>query len=145
MKSYKTTHQSGYEQGLSLVATLGSAHQHLCGGCSLRERIFAVHVAHEVLAERNEEQDSQDSSQGRSHEYLHKRSGHLGILSLQDVDGWQGEDGSRHHGTRTGSDTLDDDILAQGLVALGGCAHAYGDDGDRDGCLEHLTLPSSPR
>ena len=75
-----------------------------------------MHVAHKVLAERYEEQDAQDSSEGRSQEDLHKRSGHLGILGLQNIDGWQGEDGSRHHGTRTGSDTLYDDILAISLV-----------------------------
>ena len=98
-----------------------------------------MHVAYEVLAERNEEQDSQHASQGRSHENLHKRSSHFRIFSLQDVDGWQGEDGSCHHGTRAGSDALDDDVLAQCLAALGGGAYAHGDDGDRDGCLEHLT------
>ena len=102
-----------------------------------------MHVAHKVLAERYEEQDAQDSSEGRSQEYLHKRSGHLGILGLQNIDGWQGEDGSRHHGTRTGSDTLYDHILAQGLVALGGCAHTYGNNSDRDSSLEHLSYLQS--
>ena len=54
-KVVKTTHQSGYEQRLSLVASLGSAHQYLRGSRSLRERILAVHIAYEVLAERNKE------------------------------------------------------------------------------------------
>ena len=102
-----------------------------------------MHVAHKVLAERYEEQDAQDSSEGRSQEYLHKRSGHLGILGLQNIDGWQGEDGSRHHGTRTGSDTLYDHILTQGLVALGGCTHTYGNNSDRDSSLEHLSYLQS--
>ena len=135
----KTTHQSGDEQGLSLVAALGSAHQHLRGGCGLWERIFTVHIAYEVLAERNQKQNSQHASQGRSHENLHKRSCHFRIFSLQDVDGWQGEDGSCHHGTRAGSDALDDDVLAQRLASLGGSTYAHGDDGDWDGCLEYLT------
>ena len=36
-----------------------------------------------------------------------RRSKPIWIFSLQDVDGWQGKDGSCHHSTRTGSDALD--------------------------------------
>jgi hypothetical protein len=61
------------------------------------------------------------------------------IFRLEDVNGGQGEDGTSHHGTRTGADALDDDILAQRLAALGGCRHAHGDDGDGDGGLEDLS------
>ena len=98
-----------------------------------------MHVADEILAERDEEQDSYHTAEQRTEENLEERYCHVGILGLQDIDGRQSEDGSCHHGSRTGSDALDDDVLAQCLAALGGCRHSHGDDGDRNGCLKHLT------
>ena len=63
---------------------------------ALNERKVALeaqHVAHEILAERYEEQYADDASEQRGHEYLDERRAQLGILGLQDVDGRQGEDG----------------------------------------------------
>ena len=134
----ESAHQSGYQQRLGLVAALGSAHQHLCRGRGFGEGILAVHVAHEILAEGDEEQDADDAAQQRREEYLQERGRHLRILGLQDIDGGQREDGTGHHGTRAGTYRLNDDVLAQCLVALCSRADAHGNDGDGDGGLEHL-------
>ena len=134
----QTADEAGDEQWLSLRAALGSADEHLRGGCGFGEGILAVHVLHEVFAERNHEQDAEDAAEQRRHEHLDERDAHLRILCLQDVDGGQREDGSGYDGARAGTDALDDYVLAQRVLALGECRCAYGDDGDRDGCLEHL-------
>ena len=134
----ESAHDAGNEQRLGLVATLGTADEHLCGGCRLGEGILAVHVADEVFAERDEEQDADDTAQQRADEHLHERDSHLGILSLQDIDGRQGEDGTSHDDARAGTYRLDDDVLAQRVLSLRGRRHTHGDDGDGNGSLEHL-------
>ena len=97
-----------------------------------------MHVAHEILAERYEEQYADDASEQRGHEYLDERRAQLGILGLQDVDGRQGKDGPCDDSPRAGSDALYDDVLAQGLAPLGRSGHAHGNDCYGDGGLEHL-------
>ena len=57
---------------------------------------------------------------------------------MEDINGRQGEDSTSHHSTRTGTYRLNDHILAQRLATLSGCRYTHSDDGDRDGCLEHL-------
>ena len=134
----ESAHDTCQQQWLGLVAALGARDEHLRRSRGFREGVLAVHLAHEVLAERNEEQDADDAAQERRDEDFHERSTHLRILCLQDVDGRQREDGASHHSTRAGTYRLDDDVLAQGLRALGGCRHAHSDDGDGDGSLKHL-------
>ena len=110
----QAAHQSGGQQRLGLVAALLAGHQYLCGGRGFGEGILAVHVADEILAERDEEEDAQDAAQQGADEHLGKGHGHLGrITLLQDVKCGQGEDGTRHDDARRGADGLDDDILAQ--------------------------------
>ena len=58
----QTTDYARKEQGLGLVASFGTAHQHLRSGCRLRERIFPVHVFYEILTEGNQEKDAQHAS-----------------------------------------------------------------------------------
>ena len=139
----QTSYQTGYEQRLCLRTALLAADENLCGGCCFRERILTVHVLDEILAERNHKQNSKYTAQQRREEYFEERYAHLGILCLQDIDSGQGEDGTCYDSTRAGSDTLYDDVLAQSLVALGGCRHAYGNDGDRYGSLKHLSYLQS--
>ncbi len=98
-----------------------------------------MHVAHEILAEGDEEQNAEDAAQSRGEKHLEERGCHLGIFGLQDVDGRQREDGSGHNGARAGSDALDDDILTQRVVTPGCCRHTHGYNGYWDGGLEHLT------
>ena len=118
-KVVQTAQESGDEQGLSLAASLLAADQHLCGGCGFRERIFAVHVADEILAEGYHEQDAEDAAECRCYEYLQERSreGRVVEFRLKDVDGRQGEDGTCDDRTGAGSDALDDDIFAQCFAA----------------------------
>ena len=71
-----------------------------------------MHVAHEIFTERDEEQDAQHAAKQRRDKHLDERSAHLGIFSLQDVDGGQREDGTCHHGSRAGTDALNDVVLA---------------------------------
>ena len=134
----QTAHDAGYEQRFGLAAALGAAHQHLRGGSGLGEGVLAVHVAHKVFAEGDKEKNAQYAAQQRTDEHFGERYGHVGIFSLQDVDGGQREDGTGHDDARTGAYRLDDDVLAQRVLALGGGAHTHGDDGDGDGGLEHL-------
>ena len=105
-----------------------------------------MHLLDEVFPEGDEEEDADDAAQEGGQEHLEEGGGHLrvvGIFRLKDVDGGEGEDGSCHDGARTGTDALDDDILAQGVLALGGGGGSHGDDGDGDGGLEHLAYLQS--
>ncbi len=62
-----TPYEGSYHKCLCLTAVAFAfrltAHQHLSGGGSFRERIFAMHILHEILAERYEEQDSQHTAE----------------------------------------------------------------------------------
>ena len=93
----------------------------------------------EVLAEGDEEQDAQDAAEERGDEHLPEVDFDLVALALQDVEGRQGEDGARHHTARAAADALDDDVLRQRVVLARQSREAYGDDGDRDGGLKHLS------
>ena len=55
-KVVQTTYQASKQQRLCLATTFGTTQQHLCSGSSLGERIFAMHLAHKIFAEGNEEQ-----------------------------------------------------------------------------------------
>ena len=59
----QSSNKSREEQRLCLIAALCAAHQYLRRGCGFRERILPVHVAHEIFAERNEEQNADDASE----------------------------------------------------------------------------------
>ena len=98
-----------------------------------------MHVADKVLAERNHKQYTQNAAKQRAHEDAHERCTHLGVLGLKDIQRRQGEDGTRHHTARTGTNALDNHVLTQGTATLGHGAHANGDDGDRYGSLKYLT------
>ena len=130
----EAAYQAGEQEGLGLAAALRARHQHLRGGRGLGEGILAVHVLDEILAEGDEEEDAQHAAEGRGKEYLEETG-----LEVEHVDGGQNEDGSRHDSARAGTDALDDDILAHGVPAMGGLLQTYGNDGDRDGGLKHLT------
>ena len=57
---------------------------------------------------------------------------------MQDVERREREDGSCHNAATAGTDGLDDDILAQCVLALEGTGESDTNDGDRYGGLEHL-------
>ena len=142
----ETTHQTCYEKGLGLIASLGTAYQNLCGGSGLGEGVFAMHLLDKVFAEGDKEENANDTTKQGREEYLDERGGHLGVIGifgLKDVDGWQCEDGSGNYCTRTGSDALDNHILAQGILPPGGCRGSHGNNGYRNGGLKHLTYLQS--
>ena len=98
-----------------------------------------MHVAHEILAEWDEEEDAQDTTQQRADEYLQEGHGDLSwIRFLKDVEGWEGEDGTCHDHATAGANGLDDDILTKGILTLCSTGNTYCDDGNRNGGLEHL-------
>ena len=111
----QTAHQSGDHQRTGLRTALLSRNEHLRGGCSLGEGVFAVHLFDEILAERDQEQNTEDTSQQRAEEYLQKIDRQLRMRLLQDVQSRQGKDGSGYDHARTGADRLDDDVLPQGF------------------------------
>ena len=134
-----TAHDTGNEQMTHLAATLLTAHEHLGGRGSFGERELAMLVANEVLAEGDKEQDAQATAQQRTQENLQEVHRDVGILGLQDVKSRQGEDGTGNDDARRGTNRLDDDILAQRVLALGRSANASGNDGNGDSGLKHLT------
>ena len=70
---------------------------------------------------------------------MHEVDGDVWVLGLEDVKRWQCEDGTCYNHTRRCADGLDNNILANGILALHGRGETYCDDGDRDGCFEDLT------
>ena len=69
-KVVQTAHQTGCEQGLGTSSAALAAYEHLRGGRGFREGVLAVHLAHEIFPERNEEQDAQHAAQQRRQEHL---------------------------------------------------------------------------
>ena len=62
-----TADKSGYHKGLGLTAgslAFGlAAHEHLCGGGSFGERVFSVHLLHEIFTEGDEEKNAEYTAQ----------------------------------------------------------------------------------
>ena len=133
-KVVKTTHRTSNEQRLGLTAALGTRHQHLRGSRGLGEGVLAVHVLDKIFAERYQEQDAENAAERRSDKHFEEVG-----LQIEHINGRQHKDGTSHHRSRARADALDDDILAQGILALGGRRHTDGYNGDRDGGLEHLS------
>ena len=135
--------KSADEQGLGSLSSTFSAYEHLCGGCSFRERIFPMLLLHEILSERYQEKYAEDTSQQRREEYLCEVHCELRIFVLEDEQCRKGEYGTGNDGSRAGTDGLDHHILSQGVLAAQGAGHSYCDDGYRNGCLEYLSYLES--
>ena len=137
-KIVETADEASHKEGLCLAAALLAREEHLrrCGGFG--EGVFAVHIFDEIFAEGNQEENTQHTAEEGGEEYFDEVDGQFGIFVLEDIEGGQGEDGAGHNHARTGTDALDNDVLAQGVFAMGGTAQANGDNGDGDGCLKHL-------
>ena len=81
-----------------------------------------MHVAHEVTAQRDEEQDAEASAGETDEDGLHR----VGI-EIEDVEGGKGEDGPAN-ASSSASDAGDDDVLKQGRAATVGARKADGED-----------------
>ena len=92
-----------------------------------------MHVAHEVAAQRNEEEDAEASAGEADEDGLHRMR-----IEIEDVERGKGEDGAGDHATRGAADAGDDDVLKQAGAAAVGAGQADGQDGDRDRRFHHL-------
>ena len=138
-KVVESAHDSSQQQRFGLVATLRTRNQHLRRRRGFREGVFSVHLAHEIFSERNQEQNADDAAEQRRNEDFDKRSRHFGVFRLQNVDGGQRENRSGHYRTRTRTNRLDDDVLAECLRAFCRCGNAHRDNRNRNGRFEHLS------
>ena len=112
----------------------------MCGGCRLGEGILAVHVAHEIFAEGDKEENTQHTSQQGTDKDLCKGDGDFFRIGfLENIECRKGEDGTCHDDARAGTDRLDNDVFAQCVFAFGGTRYADGNDGDGDGGFEYLS------
>ena len=134
----ETSDQTADKQCLGSLASGLAADQYLSGGGSLGEGVFAVLLLYEIFAERNQQQDTEHSSDERAEEYLGEIHREFRISVLQDVQGREGEYRSCHYYTGAGADGLDDDILAQGVLALECAGESYRYYRYRYGGLEDL-------
>ena len=129
----QTADEAGRNERLGRRTAALAAHEHLRRSRRLRERILPVHLLHEILPERDEEQDAQHAAQQRTQEHLPEID-----LHSEDIDGRQREDGPRYDGAGAAADGLDDHILRKAVFLLEGARQAHGDNGDRNRRLEHL-------
>ncbi len=118
---------------LRLRSALLAGDQDFSDGRGLGIGEQAVHVAHEVTTQRDEEEDAETSAGEADEDGLHR----VGI-EIEDVEGGKGEDGARHHAASSAADAGDDDVLKQGGAATVGAREANGEDGDGDRRLHYL-------
>ena len=92
-----------------------------------------MHLLHKVLAERDEEEDSQHAAKEGT-------QGHLPEIHLyaKDVYGGKGEYGAGYNRAGAAADGLDNDVLAQALLEPKGSCKAHSDDCNGDSSLKHL-------
>ena len=123
----------GLQQQLGLRAAFFSGDQHF-GDCRrLRERKLAVHLAHKVAAQWNEEENAEAAAGEANENRLHRVR-----IEVQGVKRGKGEDGAGHHAARCAADADDDDVLKQTGAALEHASEADGEDRDGDGGFHSL-------
>ena len=102
----------GLQQQLGLRAALLAGDQHFGDGGGFGIGKHAVHVAHEVAAQRNEEENAEAAAGQADEDGLHRMR-----IELEDVERGKGEDGAGHHAAGGAADAGDDDVLQQGGAA----------------------------
>ncbi len=98
-----------------------------------------MHVLYEILAERNEEQDAEHTTEQRAEEHLEEADCDVGIAGLQDIKRRQCEYGTGHNYTRACADALYYHILPECVFLSEGSAQSDRYDGYGDSGLEHLS------
>ena len=107
--------------------------KNLGDGCGLGEWKLAVHLAHKIAPQRNDEEDAETSA-GEADE-----DGFDGIgAEVKDVERGKREDCAGHHRGRCSADAGDDHIFKQAGAAPVDARQADGEDGDGNGCLHSL-------
>ena len=125
--------RGGLQQQFRLRAALLAGDQDLGDGGGLGVGKDAVHVAHEVAAQRNQEEDAQAAAGHADEDGLHRVR-----IELQDVERGQREDGARDHRSRQPADAGDDHVFQQCAAPRIDAREADRQDGDRDRGLHHL-------
>ena len=64
--------EAAQDEGLRAVSAAFAANEHLRGRRCFRERIFPVHLLHEIFAERNQEQYAEHAAEQGREEHLHE-------------------------------------------------------------------------
>ena len=123
----------GLQQELGLRAALLAGYEDFGDGGGFGVGKDAVHVAHEIAAQRNEEEDAEAAAGHADEDGLHRVR-----IELQNVERRKGEDGARDHGPRQAADAGDDDVFEQGAAPRVDARQADGQDGNRDGGFHHL-------
>ena len=93
-----------------------------------------MHLLYEILAERDEEKDAEESTESGAEEHLPEID-----FKTENIDGRQCKDRSRNYDARAGSDALDDHILAKATLLAQCSCHTHCDDGNRNSSFKHLT------
>ncbi len=130
-------------EDLGLAADLLAGHQDLGGGRSFGPRQLAVELDHEVVAQRDEEQDAETAAEeGNDDDLEHGRLGDpRARFGRQHVERRDGEDGARHDVRRVGADRLHDDVFEDRAAPGEKRRQPDREDGDRDRRLDALADP----
>ena len=123
----------GLEQELRLRAALLAGDEHLGDRRRLGVGQLAVHLAYEVAAQRDEEEDAEAAARQADEDRLHRVR-----IELEDVERRQREHRAGDHGARGAADAREDDVLEQRRAAPVDARQADREDRDRDRRLHHL-------
>ena len=97
-----------------------------------------MHLLYEILTERDEEKDAEESTESGAEEHLPEID-----FKAENIDGRQCKDRSRNYDARAGSDALDNHILAKATLLAQCSCHTHSNDGNRYGSFEDLTYLKS--
>ena len=127
------------QQQLGLRTAFLSRDQHFGDGGRLGIREQAVHLAHEVPPQRNQEENAETSACQTDEDGLHRA-----WIEVEDIQRGKGENGAGNHPAGRAADSRDDDILKQTRAALVNAGQSDGKDGDGD-CRLHDLPDLQPR
>ncbi len=133
----------GHREDLALAAGAFAREQDF-GGCgAFGPRKLAVHLDHEVVAQRDQEEDAETATEKRDHDDL--ENGRLDDprqrVGRQHVERRDGEDRSRDDVGRVGADGLDDDVFQDRAAAGEERRQCDREDGDWNRGFDALADP----
>ena len=97
-----------------------------------------MHIAHKILPERDEEQDSQHTTKQRTHEHLKKIHCKFRVFCLKDIKCREGKDCTCHNCARTCSNRLDNYILSKSIFSLQCSRQTHSNNSNWNCRLKHL-------
>ena len=101
-----TGNGGGLEQKTRLRSAFFACNQNLCNRRGFRVGKQAVHVAHKIAPQRDEEENAEAPACEADEDGLH------GVrIEIEDVERGKGEYGARHHASRGAGDAGDNDVL----------------------------------